>query len=103
MLDHRRLLLSAGPVRRRGREPRLLAYPREQYASPRALRHAGGALGLHPVSQAFLSAESQAAMTIAVTPTPSPARRLFLGVERSACGRAWRDRLDERARGHALA
>ena len=42
-------------------------------------------------------------MTIAVTPTPSPARRLFLGVERSACGRAWRDRLDERAQGHALA
>jgi single-stranded-DNA-specific exonuclease len=29
-------------------------------------------------------------------------RRLFLDVERSACGRAWRDRLDERAAGRAL-
>jgi single-stranded-DNA-specific exonuclease len=29
-------------------------------------------------------------------------RRLFLEVERSACGRAWRDRLDERAAGRAL-
>ncbi len=29
--------------------------------------------------------------------------RTFLGVERSALGRAWRDRLDERANAHALA
>ena len=29
--------------------------------------------------------------------------RLFLGVERSACGRAWRDRLDERGAAQALA
>jgi single-stranded-DNA-specific exonuclease len=29
-------------------------------------------------------------------------RRLFLGVEQSVCGRAWRDRLDERATAHAL-
>src|SRR3954468_1063686 len=29
--------------------------------------------------------------------------RLFLGVERSACGRAWRDRLDERGSARALA
>jgi single-stranded-DNA-specific exonuclease len=29
--------------------------------------------------------------------------RLFLGVERSACGRAWRDRLDERGAARALA
>src|SRR3954464_9222713 len=28
--------------------------------------------------------------------------RLFLGVERSVCGRAWRDRLDERATARAL-
>lgn len=32
-----------------------------------------------------------------------PARRAFLGVERSACGRAWRDRLDERGLAQALA
>jgi len=37
-------------------------------------------------------------MTIALTAPTGPTRRLFLGVERSACGRAWRDRLDERAR-----
>ncbi|MGE3156839.1 MAG: single-stranded-DNA-specific exonuclease RecJ, partial [Xanthobacteraceae bacterium] len=30
-------------------------------------------------------------------------RRLFLGVEHSACGRAWRDRLDERGAAQALA
>ena len=29
--------------------------------------------------------------------------RSFLGVERSACGRAWRDRLDERGAARALA
>src|SRR5215218_6177014 len=29
--------------------------------------------------------------------------RLFLGVEQSACGRAWRDRLDERGSALALA
>ena len=29
--------------------------------------------------------------------------RLFLGVERSVCGRAWRDRLDERGAARALA
>jgi single-stranded-DNA-specific exonuclease len=42
-------------------------------------------------------------MTIALTAATSPARRLFLGVERSACGRAWRDRLDERGSTRALA
>jgi single-stranded-DNA-specific exonuclease len=36
-------------------------------------------------------------MNIAIT------RRLFLGVESSACGRAWRDRLDERGAARALA
>jgi len=30
-------------------------------------------------------------------------RRLFLGIERSALGRAWRDRLDDVARAQALA
>src|SRR2546423_7462788 len=34
-------------------------------------------------------------MNIALTPLASSSRRLFLGIERSACGRAWRDRLDE--------
>ena len=33
----------------------------------------------------------------------STGRRLFLGVERSVCGRAWRDRLDERGTARALA
>src|SRR5262245_37251200 len=42
-------------------------------------------------------------MTIALTTPINPTRRLFLGVERSACGRAWRDRLDERAAARALA
>jgi single-stranded-DNA-specific exonuclease len=42
-------------------------------------------------------------MTIALTTPASPTRRLFLGVERSACGRAWRDRLDERGCARALA
>jgi single-stranded-DNA-specific exonuclease len=42
-------------------------------------------------------------MTIALTTPATPVRRLFLGVERSACGRAWRDRLDERAQARALA
>jgi single-stranded-DNA-specific exonuclease len=42
-------------------------------------------------------------MTVVLTTPPSASRRLFLGVERSACGRAWRDRLDERAASRALA
>jgi len=42
-------------------------------------------------------------MTIALTAPIVPTRRLFLGVERSACGRAWRDRLDERDAARALA
>ncbi len=42
-------------------------------------------------------------MTLAVTAPVAPKRRLFLGVERSACGRPWRDRLDERGAGRALA
>jgi len=42
-------------------------------------------------------------MTIASTAPIAPTRRLFLGVERSACGRAWRDRLDERDAARALA
>ena len=42
-------------------------------------------------------------MTIALTAPTRPQRRLFLGVERSACGRAWRDRLDEIGQARALA
>src|SRR5882724_8160287 len=42
-------------------------------------------------------------MTIALAAPIVPKRRFFLGVERSACGRAWRDRLDERGAAHALA
>lgn len=41
-------------------------------------------------------------MTIALASPPKSATRLFLGVERSVCGRAWRDRLDERASARAL-
>ena len=39
---------------------------------------------------------------ISSVPQTSP-RRLFLGVENSACGRAWRDRLDQRGSARALA
>ena len=42
-------------------------------------------------------------MSAAVALTPKVASRLFLGVERSVCGRPWRDRLDERATTRALA
>src|SRR5213080_5452505 len=42
-------------------------------------------------------------MTIALTIPASATRRLCLGVERSVCGRAWRDRLDERGAARALA
>src|SRR5690349_14689362 len=42
-------------------------------------------------------------MTVALAEAPTPARRHFLGVERSVTGRAWRDRLDERASARALA
>ena len=42
-------------------------------------------------------------MTIALTAPIIPVRRLFLGVERSVCGRVWRDRLDERGSARALA
>src|SRR5579864_8341998 len=38
-----------------------------------------------------------------VTVVGMSANRLFLGVEKSATGRAWRDRLDERAAARALA
>src|SRR5437763_4576185 len=47
--------------------------------------------------------ESATALTIVATPTTATARRLFLGVERSATGRVWRDRLDERGSARALA
>src|ERR1051326_3912942 len=40
----------------------------------------------------------------ALSLAPDHARpRAFLGVERSVCGRPWRDRLDERASARALA
>ena len=37
-----------------GRKPSLLAHPGEQRGGLRALRSAGGALRIHPISQAFL-------------------------------------------------
>jgi len=42
-------------------------------------------------------------MTAALAVLPRAPLRLFLGVERSVTGRAWRDRLDERATARALA
>jgi single-stranded-DNA-specific exonuclease len=42
-------------------------------------------------------------MSAALALAPKIALRLFLGVERSVCGRPWRDRLDERATTRALA
>jgi single-stranded-DNA-specific exonuclease len=47
--------------------------------------------------------DSQRTMNIALTLPPNSSRRLFLGVERSVCGRTWRDRLDERGSARALA
>src|SRR3954470_8824933 len=44
-----------------------------------------------------------ASMTAALALAPKMSTRLFLGVERSVCGRAWRDRLDERASARAVA
>src|SRR5262245_28527725 len=41
-------------------------------------------------------------MTIALASAPRASTRLFLDVERSVLGRAWRDRLDERATARAL-
>jgi hypothetical protein len=35
-------------------------------------------------------------MALALAPPIVPKQRFFFGVERSSCGRAWRDRLDER-------
>src|SRR5262245_39298173 len=42
-------------------------------------------------------------MTAALATTQAAGPRLFLGVERSACGRVWRDRLDARGSARALA
>src|SRR5436309_13985250 len=42
-------------------------------------------------------------MMTALAVMPKASTRLFLDVERSVTGRAWRDRLDERATARALA
>lgn len=42
-------------------------------------------------------------MSLALATAPRMPSRLFLGVDRSVSGRAWRDRLDERAAAQALA
>jgi hypothetical protein len=77
VLDRWRLLLPSRPVRRGkrtpsrprarpdrgggrtgasgGREPALLAHPREQCECAGTLRQAGGALRVHPISQTFLT------------------------------------------------
>src|SRR5262245_64708744 len=124
VLDRWRLMLPSRPVRRGkrtpsrprarpdrgggrtgasgGREPALLAHPREQCECAGTLRQAGGALRVHPISQTFLTRFVRAKMTLAVTAPIVSKRRLFLGVARSACGRTWRDRLDEPGAGRAL-
>jgi single-stranded-DNA-specific exonuclease len=51
--------------------------------------------------QSESSRSQRKTMTVLATAI-SPERRLFLGVERSVCGRAWRDRLDGRASARAL-
>jgi single-stranded-DNA-specific exonuclease len=52
------------------------------------------------ISGRFGDSES---MNIPLTHSPGSSRRLFLGVEQSVCGRAWRDRLDEIGAARALA
>jgi single-stranded-DNA-specific exonuclease len=42
-------------------------------------------------------------MAAALASTQTAEQRLFLGVERSACGRVWRDRLDARSSARAIA
>lgn len=42
-------------------------------------------------------------MSLALAALPREPARLFLGVEKSVCGRSWRDRLDERGAALALA
>ena len=42
-------------------------------------------------------------MAVALALAPKASTRLFLDVERSVCGKPWRDRLDERATARALA
>src|SRR5262249_33959589 len=124
LLDDRRLLLSAGPVRQRGcaqsrarpgadhggggegeggrGKPRPLADARNERGGTRALRQAGAAARLHPISQDLLTCDSRTKRMAALAAAVRPSRRFFLGVERSVCGRAWCDRLDERGAARAL-
>jgi single-stranded-DNA-specific exonuclease len=55
------------------------------------------------LQKAYERRNRDTSMTIALTTPTMPARRLFLNVERSVCGRVWRDRLDERGSARALA
>src|SRR5262249_1044767 len=67
-------------------------------------RRAGAARRLHCNIASFPNAiRTRRKMALTLTAPMSPTRRLFLGVEHSACGRAWRDRLDERGQARALA
>ena len=63
---------------------------------------AAAAAGLHHVNCTPASLIRQGSMTIALASAPKASTRLFLDVERSALGRPWRDRLDERATARAL-
>ena len=131
VLDGRQLLLPAGLVRRgrmraaaasagkliaaveaggaQGRrQPGLLADPGNQRHRAHPLRQGGGAVRFHSVSQDFLDAMTEfgsASMTsaLAYSAPSAPRTDFFLGVEQSATGRAWRDRLDDRGRALAAA
>jgi single-stranded-DNA-specific exonuclease len=59
-------------------------------------------LAHHPIEPEAI-ALSAVASAVAPAPILRPPTRHFLGVERSASGRAWRDRLDERGTARALA
>src|SRR5215204_4783344 len=61
--------------------------------------HAYGA----PYKVSFDNDSLRVPMTMALAMPPRAATRLFLDVERSVCGKAWRHRLDERATARALA
>src|SRR5437868_6893773 len=68
-----------------------------------ALRCIGGQMQCRLVLDTEEKRARAGKMSIALTPLASSSRRLFLGIERSACGRAWRDRLDEHGAQRALA
>src|SRR5437868_1548690 len=83
-------------------KPALTRAPRRSLKSTVTRTDAGAAAALRSGSSAALLSDSCGSETMAVPAVAlNSDERYFLGVERSVCGRAWRDRLD--ARGQALA